>query len=68
MSDYPGNNSLIVSAPDELLPVLSDFINSVDVARDQVLIQSLMFETSLSDGVDLSFAVVLHPVIRLRGL
>lgn len=54
--DYPGNNSLIVSAPDELLPVLSDFINSVDVARDQVLIQSLMFETSLSDGVDLSFA------------
>lgn len=54
--DYPGNNSLIVSASDELLPVLSDFINSVDVARDQVLIQSLMFETSLSDGVDLSFA------------
>ncbi|EHF7507530.1 general secretion pathway protein GspD [Salmonella enterica] len=54
--DYPGNNSLIVSAPDELLPVLTDFINSVDVARDQVLIQSLMFETSLSDGVDLSFA------------
>lgn len=28
----------------------------MDVARDQVLIQSLMFETSLSDGVDLSFA------------
>ena len=41
--DYPGNNSLIVSAPDELLPVLSDFINSVDAARDRVLIQSLMF-------------------------
>ncbi|EDW7863459.1 general secretion pathway protein GspD [Salmonella enterica] len=54
--DYPGNNSLIVSVSDELLPVLSDFISSVDVARDQVLIQSLMFETSLSDGVDLSFA------------
>ncbi|WP_250193391.1 hypothetical protein [Escherichia coli] len=36
--DYPGNNSLIVSAPDELLPVLSDFINSVDVARDQVIL------------------------------
>lgn len=54
--DYPGNNSLIVSAPDEVLPVLTDFINSVDVARDQVLIQSLMFETGLSDGVDLSFA------------
>ncbi|MBS0895405.1 general secretion pathway protein GspD [Tatumella sp. JGM130] len=54
--DYPSNNSLIVSAPDTLLPTLADFIHSVDVARDQVLIQSLMFETSLSEGVDLSFA------------
>lgn len=54
--DYPSNNSLIVSAPDTLQSSLADFIHSVDVARDQVLIQSLMFETSLSEGVDLSFA------------
>ncbi|MDY4367992.1 secretin N-terminal domain-containing protein [Pectobacterium brasiliense] len=54
--DYPGNNALIVSAPESILPMLAEFIQSVDVARDQVLIQSLMFETSLSDGVDLSFA------------
>ncbi|WP_240297095.1 secretin N-terminal domain-containing protein [Escherichia coli] len=66
--DYPGNNSLIVSAPDELLPVLSDFINSVDVARDQVLIQSLMFETSLSDGVDLSFAAGSASGHKVAGL
>lgn len=54
--DNPGNNSIIVSAPDVLMPALSDFIHSVDVARDQVLIQSLMFDTTLADGLDLSFA------------
>ncbi|ECP1856608.1 general secretion pathway protein GspD [Salmonella enterica] len=54
--DYPGNNSLVVSASAQVLPALSDFITSVDVARQQVLIQSLMFETTLTNGVDLSFA------------
>jgi len=38
------------------MPALTDFITSIDVARQQVLIQSLMFETSVSNGVDLSFA------------
>lgn len=54
--DYPGNNSLVVSGSAQVMPALSDFITSIDVAREQVLIQSLMFETSVSNGVDLSFA------------
>jgi general secretion pathway protein D len=54
--DNPGNNSLVVAAPDILMPALADFIHSVDIARDQVLIQSLMFDTTLEDGLDLSFA------------
>lgn len=56
VADNPGNNSLFVSCADVLMPELTEFVNSVDVAREQVLIQSLMFETSLSNGVDLSFA------------
>jgi len=54
--DYPGNNSLVVSGSARVMPALTDFITSIDVARQQVLIQSLMFETSVSNGVDLSFA------------
>ncbi|EAZ0327160.1 general secretion pathway protein GspD [Salmonella enterica] len=54
--DYPGNNSLVVSGSAAIMNALADFITSIDVARDQVLIQSLMFETSLTNGVDLSFA------------
>lgn len=54
--DYPGNNSLVVSASADIMPALGDFITAVDVARSQVLIQSLMFETSMTDGLDLSFA------------
>ncbi|WP_025903540.1 secretin N-terminal domain-containing protein [Tatumella sp. UCD-D_suzukii] len=54
--DYPGNNSLVVSGSASIMDALSQFITSIDVAREQVLIQSLMFETSLSNGVDLSFA------------
>jgi len=54
--DYPGNNSLVVSASSSVMNPLNDFITSIDIARDQVLIQSLMFETSVSDGIDLSFA------------
>ena len=54
--DYPGNNSLVVSGSARVMPALTDFIMSIDVARQQVLIQSLMFETSVSNGVDLSFA------------
>ncbi|ECW6490588.1 general secretion pathway protein GspD [Salmonella enterica subsp. enterica serovar Rubislaw] len=56
VADYPGNNALIVSASAHVLPALGDFIHAVDVARSQVLIQSLMFETSMTDGLDLSFA------------
>ncbi|MGK3122493.1 secretin N-terminal domain-containing protein [Candidatus Pantoea formicae] len=54
--DYPGNNSLVISASENIMSSLSEFITSIDVAREQVLIQSLMFETTLTNGVDLSFA------------
>lgn len=54
--DYPGNNSLVVSASASIMTAMADFVQSIDVARDQVLIQSLMFETTLNNGIDLSFA------------
>lgn len=54
--DYSGTNSLVVSASASLMVAMTDFVHSIDVARDQVLIQSLMFETTLNNGIDLSFA------------
>jgi len=54
--DYSGNNSLVVSASASIMDAMTDFVQSIDVARDQVLIQSLMFETTLTNGIDLSFA------------
>jgi len=54
--DYPGNNSLVVSGSAAIMGPLSEFITSIDVARQQVLIQSLMFETTMTNGADLSFA------------
>ncbi|WBT56075.1 secretin N-terminal domain-containing protein [Kosakonia oryzendophytica] len=54
--DYSGNNSLVVSASASIMGAMTDFVHSIDVARDQVLIQSLMFETTLTNGIDLSFA------------
>ncbi|MEN4586917.1 secretin N-terminal domain-containing protein [Pantoea agglomerans] len=54
--DYSGNNSLVVSASASIMDAIMDFVHSIDVARDQVLIQSLMFETTLTNGIDLSFA------------
>ncbi|EBK2999100.1 general secretion pathway protein GspD [Salmonella enterica] len=54
--DYSGNNSLVVSASATIMDAMTDFVHSIDVPRDQVLIQSLMFETTLTNGIDLSFA------------
>ncbi len=54
--DYPGNNSLVVSGSAAIMGALGEFITSIDVARQQVLIQSLMFETTMTNGADLSFA------------
>lgn len=48
--DYPGNNSLVVSGSAAIMGGLSEFITSIDVARQQVLIQSLMFETTMTNG------------------
>lgn len=55
---YPvdGANLLAVSATPEQHKMLAAFLPDVDVPRDQVLIETLMFETSEGDSFDFAFA------------
>lgn len=55
---YPvdGANLLAVSATPEQHRMLAAFLPDVDIPRDQVLIETLMFETSEGDSFDFAFA------------
>lgn len=55
---YPvdGANLLAVSATPEQHKMLAAFLPDVDIPRDQVLIETLMFETSEGDSFDFAFA------------
>lgn len=55
---YPvdGANLLAVSATPEQHRLLAAFLPDVDIPRDQVLIETLMFETSEGDSFDFAFA------------
>lgn len=55
---YPvdGANLLAVSATPEQHRMLTAFLPDVDIPRDQVLIETLMFETSEGDSFDFAFA------------
>ncbi|EGC1287229.1 general secretion pathway protein GspD [Salmonella enterica] len=55
---YPvdGANLLAVSATPEQHKLLAAFLPDVDIPRDQVLIETLMFETSEGDSFDFAFA------------
>ena len=51
-----GANALVVTAPAIVQQHVASFIPSVDVPRDQVLIEGLMFETSTENAFDFSFS------------
>ena len=53
---FDGANILAVTASASQHKQLKEFFPSVDVARIQVLVESVIFETSASDGFDFSFA------------
>ncbi|MEQ4671033.1 hypothetical protein AB7W30_13535 [Providencia manganoxydans] len=50
-----GSNSIIVTTSLENQTELADFIPSIDVQRSQVLIESIMFETTEGSSFDFSF-------------
>ncbi|EPK0420622.1 secretin N-terminal domain-containing protein [Proteus mirabilis] len=52
-----GSNSIIVTTSQENQQQLESFIPSVDVQRTQVLIESIMFETTDGSSFDFSFGV-----------
>lgn len=54
---FDGANMLAVTASASQHKQLKEFLPSVDVPRIQVLVESVIFETSASDGFDFSFAV-----------
>ncbi len=53
---FDGANTLVVTASATQHAELKAFLPDVDVPRDQVLIESLMFETTDGDSFDFSFA------------
>ncbi|WP_335673728.1 secretin N-terminal domain-containing protein [Erwinia tracheiphila] len=53
---FDGANILAVTASASQHKQLKEFFSSVDVSRIQVLVESVIFETSASDGFDFSFA------------
>lgn len=53
---FDGANILAVTASASQHKQLKEFFPSVDVPRIQVLVESVIFETSASDGFDFSFA------------
>ena len=51
-----GSNLLVVSAPKDILDNLPQFLSTVDLPTDQILIEGLIFEVQQGDALDFSFA------------
>ncbi|NWP15491.1 secretin N-terminal domain-containing protein, partial [Escherichia coli] len=50
-----GSNLLVVSAPKDILDNLPQFLSTVDLPTDQILIEGLIFEVQQGDALDFSF-------------
>ncbi|WP_086984578.1 type II secretion system secretin GspD [Vibrio aphrogenes] len=48
-----GTNSLVLTAPPDIMQALEDVINQLDIRRAQVLIEALIVEVSEADGIEL---------------
>ena len=53
-ADAP-TNSLVIQASKEGFGTLSEVIAKLDIPRPQVLVEALLMEVDVSDGVDLGF-------------
>lgn len=62
-----GSNSIIVTTAQENQQQLQSFIPSVDVQRTQVLIESIMFETTDGSSFDFSFGAGKKDGSRIVG-
>lgn len=51
-----GSNLLVVSAPKDILSSLPQFLSTVDLPTDQILIEGLIFEVQQGEALDFSFA------------
>ncbi|MDE1312883.1 type II secretion system secretin GspD [Vibrio aestuarianus] len=53
ISAHPQTNSLIVTAPQDIMKALEDVIAQLDIRRAQVLIEALIVEMTEGDGINL---------------
>ncbi|OBT10220.1 type II secretion system protein GspD [Vibrio sp. UCD-FRSSP16_10] len=53
ISAHKGTNSLVITAPPDIMKALRDVIAQLDIRRAQVLIEALIVEMSEGDGVNL---------------
>jgi general secretion pathway protein D len=53
ISAHVGTNSLVLTAPPDIMGALQDVIAQLDIRRAQVLIEALIVEVSEGDGVNL---------------
>jgi len=53
ISAHKGTNSLVITAPQDMMNALLDVIAQLDIRRAQVLIEALIVEMSEGDGVNL---------------
>lgn len=53
ISAHPQTNSLIVTAPQDIMKALEDVIAQLDIRRAQVLIEALIVEMAEGDGINL---------------
>ncbi|OOE57399.1 type II secretion system protein GspD [Salinivibrio sp. ML323] len=53
ISSHQGTNSLVITAPPDILKTLESVISQLDIRRAQVLIEALIVEMSETDGANL---------------
>ncbi|GEM78134.1 type II secretion system secretin GspD [Vibrio superstes] len=53
ISSHQGTNSLVITAPPDIMKALRDIIAQLDIRRAQVLIEALIVEMSEGDGINL---------------
>ncbi|GAB7218973.1 type II secretion system secretin GspD [Vibrio comitans] len=53
ISSHKGTNSLVITAPPDIMKALRDIIAQLDIRRAQVLIEALIVEMSEGDGINL---------------
>lgn len=53
ISSHKGTNSLVITAPPDIMRALQSVISQLDIRRAQVLIEAMIVEISASDGANL---------------